>query len=213
MNTKTDSKSSSTEVQEKKVAFNYNSKDLLNATVLLPNGGYYAIISSGLGFVYLKQQGFPKAKAEKVPIGTILGQVNNGNWPLFALTDESWKEFVYTEEQRDHKRAVLKSLIYNQLCMEANDDLIGTLDHEEYLKNKLLKANKELVRKANKDLKKIYGADQQMIVNIFKTIDKFVGRMADKLPHEYFYLNMVADEYERTKDSFLDRPVHLETIE
>jgi hypothetical protein len=196
-----------------KETFDFKSIDLVDATVKLPNGGYYAIIQSGLGFVYLKEQGVANPPMNKIAIGVLLIEINKGNWPLFVNGDDSWKINVFTPELMAHKNKVLKVVIYNQLCMEANDDLIGTLDHDNYLENLLKKANKGLQRKAQQNLSGVYGADPQMMTNIFNSIDTFVGLLANKLPHEFFYLNSIVEEYDTDPKKFIDRKVMLEVIE
>jgi hypothetical protein len=213
-NTSTNDSSINEDLNLKPVkTFDFKSTDLIDATVRLPNGGFYAIIQSGLGFVYLKQQGFPNAPQQKIAVGVLLLEINKGNWPLYVNGDYYWRINVYTPELMAHKNKVLKAVIYNQLCLEANDDLRDTLDHDNYLDNLLIKANKGLERKTKQSLAGVYGADPQMLSNIFKTIDKFVGLLADKLPHEFFYLNSIVEEYDADPKKFIGRKVMLDVIE
>lgn len=135
--------------------------------------------------------------------------VNQKNWKFYEKGDESWRPKIYTKEEMAFKNNVLKSLIYGQLAIDANDVLIGTKEHNNYLKNVLNKANKELERKARKNLSEVYGADPTMLLNVFETIDEFVSRLADKLPHEFFYLNSIIDEYSEDPTKYIGRKVML----
>lgn len=222
MNTNTSTADSNTDKDDGKVIplnfepatkFDYDHNDIIGGVVQIPNGGFYDIMPSGLGFVYMKQIGNPSAKVQKFPIGKLLLDINNGNWPFFEKGDVSYKQYLFTPEQMEHKRNVLKSVIYHQLSVEANDTLLGTGDHDNYLKNCLQKANKALERKAKHNLQGVYGADPTMLTNLFNSIDKFVGRMADKLPHEFFYLNMVMDDYEADPQKFVGRKVELDKLD
>ena len=96
--------------------------------------------------------------------------------------------------------------------MEANDILIGMPDHDKYLKNVLEKANKALLRKANKNITNLYGAEPEMLVNVMNSINNFVIKAATKLPHEFFYLNSIIDEYDQDPTKFEGRKVKLEKL-
>lgn len=188
----------------------YNSEDVLHGIVGHPNGNFYKVGSKDITSVYLSL--IEGNQLNTCPMSMILRNVNNGTWAFYAKGDNSWKEKVYTEEVLEYKNNVLKALIYNQLCTEANDVLIDTVEHDKYLVNLLKKANKGLERKSIKHLEGVYGADPQMLTNIFNAIDSFVGKMAKTLPHEFFYLNSIIDEYNQDPAKYIGRKIELETI-
>jgi hypothetical protein len=216
-NISTNSKDSSTEAAtlafEPATVFNFTNDDLVGGVLKLPSGDFYYIHESGLGFKYIQKCKFPNSPVHKVSIGQILLEVNRGAWTLYLKGDESWKENLFTEEELAHKTRVLKCIIYQQLCLEANDDLIDTLDHDNYLKNTLKKANKELERKAKQSLTGIYAKDPEMLTNIFSVIDDFVALLANKLPHEYFYLKSIIEEYDDDPKKFIGRKVSLNRLD
>lgn len=191
----------------------YKNEDLVNAVVKLPSGDYWRLEESGKGFMYIKLIKNPKAAPVKINIGQVLTEVNSGRWPIFLDGDNSWKQYLFTEEEFKHKERVLKCIIYQQLCLEANDDLIDTLDHDNYLKNLLLKTNKGLERKTKQSLQGVYGADPQMLTNVFNAIDTFVAALANKLPHEYFYMNTIIQEYDADPKRFINRQILLNKVE
>lgn len=210
--TKTSTENSSTKpvlgfVPEKR---SYTIEEMYQGVVGHPNGNYYKVTHKDLGSVYLSL--IEGNSLTTCPASMLAFEVNNGNWKFYVAGDDSWRAKVYTEEVMRYKNDVLKSLIYNQLCIEANDNLIGTIEHDNYLNNLLAKANKGLERKANKHLGEVYGADPQMLTNIFNAIDGFVSRMAKSLPHEFFYLNSIYDEYNQDPTKYIGTTVMLNDI-
>ena len=188
----------------------YTSEEVIHRVIGHPNGNYYNIGHKDLTSVYLSL--IEGDQITTCPISMLLHNINNGIWKFFAPGDDSWKPKVYTQEVLNYKNNVLKSLIYNQLCAEANDALIGTVENEPYLNNLLKKANKGLERKAKKHLELVYKAEPEMLTNIFNAIDKFVKSMAKTLPHEYFYLNSIVEEYQADPTKHIGRKVNIETL-
>ncbi|TDD77154.1 hypothetical protein [Flavobacterium caseinilyticum] len=188
----------------------YTIEEMYQGVVGHPNGNYYKIAKKDLTSVYLSL--IEGNQLTTCPAAMLSFEVANGTWKFYAAGDDSWKEKVYTEEVMAYKNNVLKSLIYNQLAVEANDNLIETVEHDPYLNNLLKKANKGLERKANKHLSQVYGADPQMLTNIFNAIDGFVSRMAKSLPHEFFYLNSIYDEYNADPTKYIGRQIMLDDV-
>lgn len=188
----------------------YTVEEMYQGVVGHPNGNYYKITKKDLASVYLSL--IEGNQLTTCPAAMLSHEINNGAWKFYVAGDNSWKEKVYTEEVMAYKNNVLKSLIYNQLCVEANDNLLDTVEHDPYLNNLLKKANKGLERKANKHLSQVYGADPQMLTNIFNAIDGFVSRMAKSLPHEFFYLNSIFDEYNADPTKYIGREILLNDV-
>jgi len=188
----------------------YTVEEMYQGVVGHPNGNYYKITRKDLTNVYLSL--IEGNQLTSCPAAMLLYEISKGSWFFYAPGDNSWKEKVYTEEVMAYKNNVLKSLIYNQLCVEANDNLIGTVEHDPYLNNLLKKANKGLERKANKHLNQVYGADPQMLTNLFNAIDGFVSRMAKSLPHEFLYLNSIYDEYNADPTKYIGREILLDDV-
>ena len=188
----------------------YTVEEMYQGVVGHPNGNYYKITKKDLASVYLSL--IEGNQLTTCPAAMLSHEINHGTWKFYVAGDNSWKEKVYTEEVMAYKNNVLKSLIYNQLCVEANDNLIDTVEHDPYLNNLLKKANKGLERKANKHLSQVYGADPQMLTNIFNAIDGFVSRMAKSLPHEFFYLNSIVDEYNADPTKYIGREISLNDV-
>lgn len=120
---------------------------------------------------------------------------DDGKWQYFKEGDDSWMETEMTPHLLELKVKVLKSFLLNQLAIEANESLIGSLDHNKYLKNQLLKANKELQRNTEKNIFRTYNANQEFTINIFKAIDGTVDLLSDMLPHSYFYICKLIQDY------------------
>jgi len=189
-------------------------EDLLDGVIGHPNGGYYKITPKDIGFVYLTLCNGNEVSASAVcPIVTLLQRVNDCEWKIFGAGDDSWKQNIFSPEELEYKNKVLRAIIFNQLCMEANDLLIGEPDHDKYLKNVLEKANKALIRKAGKNITNLYGAEPEMLINVMNAINNFVVKTATKLPHEFFYLNSIIDEYDEDPTKFIGRKVKLEKLQ
>lgn len=188
----------------------YKIEQLYEGHVQTPKGLVYKVMPKDVAFVYLSFAD----KLITAPIVKLLPLVNNGDWKFYAKGNNSWKQQIeLPKEVIEHKHNILKALIFGMLTLEANDRLEGTLDHNKYLQNVLKRSNKELERLANKDIKNVYGADPQMLTNVFNVIEEVVGRMVDKLPHEFFFLNMVMDDYEANPMQLQERPVELQKID
>lgn len=187
-------------------------EDLLHGVIGHPNGGFYKITPKDVAFVYLTlcNEKFPATTI--CPVITLLQKVNDCEWKIFAENDDSWKQNIFSPEELEYKNKVLRAIIFNQLCMEANDLLIGEPDHDKYLKNLLEKANKGLLRKADKNIKNLYGDEPEMLINVMNSINNFVSKAATKLPHEFFYLNSIIDEYDEDPTKFVGRKVKLEKL-
>jgi hypothetical protein len=188
----------------------YTSAEVIHGIIGHPNGNCYKIANKDLTSVYLSL--IEGNQLNTCPISMLLHNINTGIWKFYTPGDESWREKVYTQEVLDYKNNVLKSLIYNQLCAEANDALIGTVEHEPYLNNLLKKANKGLQRKSKKYLIDVYKADSEMMENVLNAIDKFEASMAKTLPHEYFYLNSIVEEYQEDPTKYIGRKVKINTL-
>lgn len=188
-------------------------EDLLHGVIGHPNGGFYKITPKDVAFVYLTLCSHEEVSASAVcPIVQLLQRVNDCEWKIFAEGDDSWKQNIFSPEELEYKNKVLRAIIFNQLCMEANDLLIGEPDHDKYLKNLLEKANKGLLRKAGKNIGNLYGAEPEMLINVMNSINNFVVKAATKLPHEFFYLNSIIDEYDEDPTKFIGRKVKLEKL-
>jgi hypothetical protein len=188
----------------------YTSEEVINGIVGHANGNYYKVIRKDMLSVYLTL--IEGNQLNTCPIAMLLHNINTGTWSFYPEGDDSWRDKVYTPEVLEFKNNVLKSLIYNQLCTEANDALINTIEHDKYLVNLLLKANKGLERKSIKHLKEVYGADSQMLTNLFNAIDTFVGSLAKTLPHEFFYLNSIVAEYQEDPTKYIGRKIELNIV-
>jgi hypothetical protein len=195
-------------IPEKKI---YNFDQVIGGVVAHPNGNCYVLIKKD--FSNLLMSLIEGEQVTPVPAAMVLEAINSGVWKFFEAGDESWKPIVYTEEVTAFKTNALKSIILNQLAAESNDSLIGTVEHDPYLKNLLLKANKGLERKSKKHLEKMYGVNQEMALNVFNTIDEFVARLAKMLPHEFFYLNSIVDEYNEDPSKYIGRKVKINKLE
>lgn len=185
-------------------------EDLIHGVVGHPNGGYYKVLPKALGFVYLSLTSAQQLTT--CPAIHLIEKVNSGEWKFFKAGDESWKQTIFSPEELEYKNKVLRAIIFNQLCIEANDLLIGDPDHDSYLKNLLLKANKGLLRKADKNITNLYGAQPEMLINVMNSINSFVKKAATKLPHEFFYLNSIIDEYDENPTKFHGRKIDLEKL-
>jgi len=163
-----------------------------------------------LAFVYLSL--CTAQQLTSCAIIQLLQKVNSGEWKFYEEGNDSWKQNIYSPEELEYKNKVLRAIIFNQLCMEANDLLIGEPDHDKYLKNVLEKANKALIRKANKNISNLYGAEPEMLINVMNSINGFVVKAATKLPHEFFYLNSIIDEYDEDPTKFIGRKVNLDKL-
>lgn len=185
-------------------------EDLLHGVIGHPNGGFYKVLPKDAGFIYLSL--CTGKQLTTCAIVQLLQKVNDCEWKIFADGDDSWKQNIFSPEELEYKNKVLRAIIFNQLCMEANDLLIGELDHDKYLKNLLEKANKGLLRKAGKNIGNLYGAEPEMLINVMNSINNFVVKAATKLPHEFFYLNSIIDEYDEDPTKFIGRKVKLEKL-
>lgn len=185
-------------------------EDLLHGVIGHPNGSFYKVIPKDAGFVYLSLT--HGNQLTSCPIIKLLERVNDCEWKIYAEGDDSWKQNIFSPEELEYKNKVLRAIIFNQLCMEANDLLIGEPDHDKYLKNLLEKANKGLLRKAGKNIINLYGAEPEMLINVMNSINNFVVKAATKLPHEFFYLNSIIDEYDEDPTKFVGRKVKLEKL-
>lgn len=185
-------------------------EDLLHGVIGHPNGGFYKVLPKDVGFIYLSLCGAQQITT--CPIIKLLEKVNDCEWKFFTADDDSWKQTIFSPEELEYKNKVLRAIIFQQLCIEANDLLIGEPDHDKYLKKVLEKANKALLRKANKNITNLYGAEPEMLVNVMNSINNFVIKAATKLPHEFFYLNSIIDEYDQDPTKFEGRKVKLEKL-
>lgn len=194
-------------VSEQKQAI--TAADLNEKLIVHVESGYvFQVMPKDAAFVYLL--GGPKMMT--VPIIRLLKLMSNGQW-RFAGPDETIvKRPELTPEQLHHKQMVLHALMLMQLTLEAADSLKGTLDHNKYLCNVIGRAVKELERYAAKDIKNVYGTDPQLFTNVLNTMDRVVARMVEKLPHEYFFIEMVMDDYEANPKKQQERPVTLEKL-
>jgi hypothetical protein len=190
---------------------NYILDEIIGGVVSHPNGNCYVLIKKD--FSNLLMSLIEGEQVTPVPAAMVLEAINSGIWKFFAVEDESWRPIVYTEEVIAFKNNALKSIIYNQLCIEANDALIGTVEHDPYLKNLLLKSTKGLQRKTKKYLEKMYGVNQEMSFNVFNTIDEFVEILSKRLPHEFFYLNSIVDEYNEDPSKYIGRKVKINKLQ
>ncbi len=195
-------------IPEKKT---YTLDELIGGVVAHPNGNCYVLIKKD--FSNLLMSLIEGEQVTPVPAAMVLEAIRTGAWKFFVAGDDSWRPIVYTEEVQTFKSNCLKSIIYNQLCAEANDALIDTVEYDPYLKNLLLKANKGLERKSKKYLEKMYGVNQEMAMNVFNTIDQFVEKLAKTLPDEFFYLNSIVDEYNEDPSKYIGRKVNINKID
>lgn len=189
----------------------YKLAEIYNGVIRHPNGFFFTIIQDSLANVFLSL--IEGDQIVPAPAALILHSINSGKCSFYPAGDESYKEVLYSEEVSEYKNNILKSLIFNQLALEANDSLIDTIEHDKYLKNLLLKANKGLELKSKKHLERIYKANPEVLTNVFNAIDKFVASLVTKLPHEYFYLNSIIEEYEEDPAKYLGRKVNIQKIE
>ena len=189
-------------------------EELNNGVVLMPNGVHYTIHNRNMGSVYLaKVNGSGKDKLHKVPVGPLLDEINSGHAKFYPAGDESFLKKELNQDELNHLAKVLTAVVYHQLNMEANDDLKGSLDHENYLNNTLEKANKALLRKASANLKSLYAAQPEMLVNLQNVIDKYVKRIAKYAMHEHFFLDVVFSHYENNPSELIGKRVQIESVE
>lgn len=188
----------------------YKLEEIYNGVIKHKNGSFYLIEPKDLSNVVLRV--VDSSQSSIAPASIVLHGINFNRIIFYPKGDESYREDLFFKQNEDFKNNFLKALIYNQLCTEANDVLIGTEQHDKYLKNLLLKANKGLERKSVKYLESVYGAEPQMLTNLFNAIDKFVGSLAKTLPHEFFYLNSIVDEYNENPAKYIDRQINLDVL-
>lgn len=210
-NTNENTSDSNTELSFVPERREYKMEEIYQGVVMHPNGYFYTIHKKDMTNVFLSL--IEGDQIVPAPAALILHSINTGRCNFYPPGDESYKSILYNEEVSAYKNNILKSLIFNQLALEANDALIDTVEHDKYLKNLLLKANKGLELKAKKHLERVYGANPEMLINIFNSIDRFVGRLATKLPHEFFYLNSIVEEYEEDPAKYIGRQVNLEKLQ
>lgn len=189
---------------------NYTIEDILDGYVRSPQGAVFTVNKSNdISRVMLKSS----TGSVSVPCIHLLLLLNRGEW---VFSKELTVEMQYpelTKEQVAHKHNILKALLFGQMALEANELLAGTLDHDKYLSNVLRKSNKELERRSNKNITAVYGANPEMLTNLFSAMDRFVGRMVDKLPHEVFFLDLVMDSYEADPEGWQQQPVELTKLD
>jgi hypothetical protein len=186
-------------------------EELLHGVVGHPNGFFYKIVPKDVAFVYLSLCG--KEQLTTVPVIKLLEEVNNGTMTFYAPGNDSWKQEPLPEDVLMYHGKVLNAMILNQLAMEANDQLKDTPEYDNYLNNQVRKTNQILQRKAEKMLKHAYGAEQEMLFNVFNSIENFTKKFALKMPHSCFFLNSIIDEYDKDPTKFLNRNVELNKLQ
>jgi hypothetical protein len=208
--TKLKSENSGTDIHPEQ-HHNYTLAEVLDGYVQSPEGAVFVVTKDGknVAQVILRHG----SHAVVVPAMSLLLHLNVGQWVFSKEIIESMQYPVLTEAQQAHKHSVLKALLYGQLALEANETLTGTLDHDKYLANTLRKSNKELERKSSKNLTGVYGANPEMLTNLFTAMDRFVGRMVAKMPHEVFFLDLVMDAYEADPSGWQEKPVSLDKLD
>ncbi|MFH6944612.1 hypothetical protein [Flavobacterium sp. FlaQc-50] len=186
-------------------------EDLLHGVVGHPNGFFYKVLPKDLANVYLSLCG--REQLTTIPIIQLLQQVNDCSFHFYEAGNDSWKEVPLPSHILEYQSKVLNAMILNQLALEANDLLKGTPEYDNYLDNLIKKTNKALERKAKKLLSKAYGAEQEMLINVFNSIDNFTKKFAMKMPSSSFYLNQIIDEYDADPTKFLNRQVELDKLD
>ena len=210
-NTNESTNVSNIEVTFEEVKPTYTKDEVMGGVIKHPNGGYYRILPRNLTTVILSLVHGPQVV--ECAISMLLQRIENNDWTFFPKEDESWRPpNEYSKEVVDFKNNVLKQIIYNQLAIDNSDTLIGTIEEDKYTKNLLLKANKGLERKASNHLKNFYGTNPEMLINLFETIDAFVSKLSNKLPHEFFYLNAIIDEYDEDPTKFAGKKVKYQKL-
>lgn len=188
-------------------------EELHHGVVGHPNGFFYKVIpkEKDIAFVYLSLCG--KEQLTTVAAIKLLEEVNNGTMKFYEKGNESWKQEPLPEEVLMYQGKVLNAMILNQLAMEANDQLKDTPEYDNYLNNQVRKTNQILQRKAEKMLKHAYGAEQEMLFNVFNSIDNFTKKFALKMPHSCFFLNSIIDDYDKDPSKFLNRDIELNKLQ
>lgn len=186
-------------------------EDVLHGVVGHPNGLFYKVLPKDLGTVYLSLCG--KEQLTTVPTIVLLQQINDCKFTFYEKGNDSWKEVPLPAEVLDHQSKVLNAMILNKLAMEANDLLKGTPSYDNYLDNQIRKTNKLLQRKATTLLKSAYGAEQEMLLNVFNSIDSFTNKFALKITSSAFYLNSILDEYDADPNKFMQRQIELDKLD
>lgn len=202
---------SNIEVTAEDVKSAYTKDEVIGGVIKHPNGGFYRILPRDLTTVMLSLvQG---KQVVECAISMLLERIVNNDWTFYDKNDNSWiPPIEYPKEVIDFKNNVVKQIIYNQLAIDNSDKLIGTIEEDKYTKNLLLKANKGLERKASNHLKNFYGTNPEMLINLFEAIDVFVSKISNKLPHEFFYLNAIIDEYDEDPTKFHGKKVKFQKL-
>lgn len=133
---------------------------------------------------------------------TLLYMIAIKELKLFLPGDDSWEETLNRVEQHNH---ILTAIILNNVAIKGNENLIGTKDYDKYLENTLEKANKALERKLIKYAKELYTADQNVLNDMFFSIENFVQKFAATLPNHHLEFNKMVDSfYLKTNPSVIE---------
>lgn len=104
--------------------------------------------------------------------------------------------------ENEIRYAVVKATFYSQLLLESLDEIAHTPVFRHSLKFKVKQAEKELELATNKLLDRMYGEDEEFLVNLQKHTDELMTRLCKLGIDELPLVNAILEEYEKDPDNW-----------
>lgn len=96
----------------------------------------------------------------------------------------------------------LKVVLLSQLLLEANDELVGTYQYKQNLKQQVNRTTKILEGIVKTDFNLIYANNPEMCTNVLRKIDALVNKLKTASIDELVMIDAVVDKYNENKDWF-----------
>lgn len=181
---------------EKLKGSDIKASDLIGGVVKFGNKTYYKVHDKetspqGIVTVVELEDVVSKARIDYA-MATLLYMIDIKEFKVFLPGDDSWKANFKLNEENN---LILTAIILNNVAIKGNENLSGTKYYDKYLRNTLEKANKALERKINKYAKELYTADQNVLNDMFFSIEHLAEKIAGTLPRDHNKLHQLVDRF------------------
>lgn len=184
---------------------------ILNGYIKHKNGAIFQILEDGksINHVFLRSKNRYTRKSKR----ELKQGVVDGRW--FNINEHEWRKWVKQDNAYIEllTQKLLKRVIYAQLLIELDDELVNDFEDMPQFRKLLERTNKESERIAAKQYDRLYSVDKKILQNLMTEIDNFTSKVSKVDLQDLFFINKAFEEFFSDPKKYRSENVELTDIE